>query len=161
VATLLAAFVILAGLSSASRLFGEPLGVRPVRPAKTYRLDGPNVHKPGGGVAAPILERKVKPRYTPEARRLALEGSVVLEIVVKPDGRVGDVRVIRSLDADHGLDKAAITAVRRWLFTPGRWAGQPVAVQVFAEVSFTLPKPSSTVSEHRSRSISDSEPGLL
>ena len=44
--------------------------------------------------------REVKPQYTSDAMRAKVQGTVLLECVVKPDGSVGDVKVVRSLDSD-------------------------------------------------------------
>ena len=97
--------------------------------------DGP----PGfGRVSSPRLIRKVDPEYTSAAMRAKLQGTVFLEAVVLADGTVGDVRIIRSLDAAFGLDQNAIKAVRQWRFEPGSQAGTPVPVIVSIELTFTL-----------------------
>lgn len=67
-----------------------------------------------------------------------IQGAVLLDCVVKPDGSVGDVHVIRSLDRRYGLDEQAIRAAKQWRFTPGLRAGQPVAVLITIELTFTL-----------------------
>jgi protein TonB len=67
-----------------------------------------------------------------------IEGIVELEIVVRADGSVGNIRLVRSLDARFGLDDEAIKAVRNWRFDPARLAGKPVQVRVPVEVSFGL-----------------------
>jgi periplasmic protein TonB len=64
------------------------------------------------------------------------QGTVLLRVVVGPDGRPRDVRVQRSLGM--GLDEKAIAAVRQWKFEPAMLDGRPVAVQVNIEVSFRL-----------------------
>jgi len=92
--------------------------------------------KPGSGIEPPTLQREVRPIYTDEARRLSIEGDVVLEIVVTRDGRVGNVRVIRTLGA--GLEQRAIEAVRQWRFGPAKRQGQPVDVVVEVSVGFKL-----------------------
>jgi periplasmic protein TonB len=93
---------------------------------------------PGNGVSWPRLVQEVKPNYTADAMRAQLEGLVELEIVVLPDGSVGRVNIIRSLDARFGLDAEAIKAVRRWRFDPARRAGKAVAARVGVELSFNL-----------------------
>ena len=67
-----------------------------------------------------------------------IQGSVVLEAVVLADGTVGDVRVMRSLDRDTGLDQAAVRAAREWRFEPGTLLGNPVPVIVILDLSFRL-----------------------
>jgi protein TonB len=78
----------------------------------------------------------VKPQYTEEARRRGIEGDVVLEIVVRADGSVGQVTVMQRLGA--GLDQRAIEAVRQWRFSPARRFGTPVDVLVEVAVEFKL-----------------------
>jgi protein TonB len=92
--------------------------------------------RPGAGIEPPRLLHEVKAVYTEEARRRSLTGDVLLEIVVRRDGSVGDVSVIRALGA--GLEQRAIEAVRQWRFTPARRHGTPVDVIVEIAVEFTL-----------------------
>lgn len=97
---------------------------------------GGGVYRVGGGVSAPRVLYSPDPEYSEEARRAKYQGSVVLWIVVGPDGGVRDVRVVRTLGL--GLDEKAIEAVRKWKFEPAKKNGQPVAVQVNVEVNFRL-----------------------
>ena len=83
--------------------------------------------------------REVRPTYTDEARRRAIEGDVLLEIVVRRDGSVGNVRVRRTLGA--GLEQKAIEAVRQWRFVPAKKQGVPVDVIVDVAVEFKLRVP--------------------
>ena len=55
-----------------------------------------------------------------------------------PDGSVGRVQIVRSLDSMFGLDQEALKTVRLWRFAPGTMAGQPVPVLVEIELAFTL-----------------------
>lgn len=97
---------------------------------------GGGYFKVGGGVSAPKVIDSPDPEYSDEARRAKYQGTVVLWVVVGPDGRVHDVRVQRTLGM--GLDERAVEAVKRWKFEPARKDGQAVAVQVNIEVRFTL-----------------------
>jgi TonB family protein len=99
---------------------------------------GGGVYQPGNGVTAPRLISDVKPQYTPDAMRARVQGVVLLKAVVRPDGSVSDIEVIRSLDSAFGLDLEAIKAARQWRFAPGRLRGEPVAVAVTIELTFTL-----------------------
>lgn len=92
--------------------------------------------RPGSGIEPPQLRREVKADYTDEGRRRAIEGDVVMEIVVRRDGSVGDVRVLRTLGA--GLDQRAVAAVRQWRFSPARRQGSAVDVLVEVAVGFAL-----------------------
>ena len=98
--------------------------------------EGGGPYRPGAGIDPPSLQREVKALYTDDARRQGIEGDVVLEIVVRRDGSVGDVRLKRSLD--RGLDQRAIDAVRQWRFAPARRHGVPVDVIVEVAVAFKL-----------------------
>jgi TonB family protein len=99
---------------------------------------GGGAYRPGSGIENPVVLREVKPQYTADAMRAKIQGSVVLECVVLPDGTVGQVAVIKSLDPVFGLDQEAIKAARQWRFVAGRRLGQPVAVLVNIELTFTL-----------------------
>jgi protein TonB len=92
--------------------------------------------RPGSGIEPPRLVREVKADYTDEARRRGITGDVVMEIVVRRDGGVGDVKVLQGLGA--GLNERAVAAVRQWRFTPARRRGEAVDVVVEVAVEFTL-----------------------
>jgi TonB family protein len=97
---------------------------------------GGGPYRPGSGVEPPRLLREVKANYTDDARRNNIEGEVELEIVVRRDGTVGDVKVVRGLRG--GLNERAVEAVRQWRFAPGRMKGVPVDVVVEVGVEFRL-----------------------
>jgi TonB family protein len=99
---------------------------------------GGGVYRPGSGVTVPRPVREVKPQYTSEAMRAKIQGEVWLEAVVLPDGTVGSVEVVRSLDSVFGLDQEAIKAARQWRFVPGMRFGQAVPVLVTISMTFTL-----------------------
>jgi TonB family protein len=92
--------------------------------------------RPGSGIDPPRLLREVKADYTDEGRRRNITGDVVLEIVVRRDGSVGDVHVLQGLGA--GLDQRAIDAVRQWRFDPAHRKGTAVDVIVEVAVEFNL-----------------------
>lgn len=100
----------------------------------------PGVVRAGNGVTMPRLIRDVKPQYTSEAMKAKIQGAVLLEVIVNTDGTVGNVKVVRSLDAIHGLDEQAINAAKAWRFAPGSRDGAPVPVLVTIEMAFTLAK---------------------
>jgi TonB family protein len=99
---------------------------------------GGGAYRPGNGVQLPVSLREVKPQYTADAMRAKVQGTVLLECVVLPDGTVGSVEVVRSLDSTFGLDQEAIKAAKQWRFKPGTRFGEPVAVLVTIELTFTL-----------------------
>lgn len=97
---------------------------------------GGGPYRPGSGILPPRLLREVKAGYTEEARVRNLTGEVVLEIVVRRDGSVGDVKLVSGLPS--GLNERAIAAVRQWRFAPATRQGQPVDVVVEVAVEFKL-----------------------
>lgn len=99
---------------------------------------GGGVYQPGNGVTLPRIIREVKPAYTSDAMRAKIQGAVLLQCTVRPDGSVSDVTVLRSLDPTFGLDQEAMKAARQWRFAPGTRMGQPVSVQITIELTFTL-----------------------
>jgi TonB family protein len=99
---------------------------------------GGGVYRPGSGVTMPRLLKEVKPDYTSDAMRAKVQGTVLIECVVNVAGAVEQAKVLRSLDPTFGLDEQALKAARLWRFSPGTRLGQPVAVLVTIELSFTL-----------------------
>jgi TonB family protein len=99
----------------------------------TVRQDA---YRPDDSVETPKLIREVKPQYTPRAMEAKIQGAVLMECVVEPNGSVGRITVIQSLDPD--LDQQAIAALQQWLFDPGTKEGEPVPVTVVIEIRFTL-----------------------
>jgi protein TonB len=96
------------------------------------------VYRPGDGVSLPRVTREVKAQYTPEAMQAKIEGTLLVEAVVRADGTVRNVAVIRSLDTVHGLDDQAVKATKQWEFEPGRKDGKAVAVRITIEHTFRL-----------------------
>jgi TonB family protein len=97
---------------------------------------GGGVYRPGSGIEPPRLLHEVKPDYTEDARLRRLEGEVMMEIVVRRDGSVGDLTIVKGLGG--GLNERAVQAVRQWRFSPARRRGVPVDVVVEVAVEFKL-----------------------
>jgi TonB family protein len=86
-------------------------------------------------VEPPVPIQQPAPVYPERARRAGLAGDVMLHVQVLHDGRVGRVRVLRSVP---GLDEAAIACVRRWRFRPARDAKGRVMSWLAVPFSFRL-----------------------
>jgi protein TonB len=99
---------------------------------------GGGAYRPGNGVEVPRLISQVRPQYTADAMRAKVQGVVLLECVVTNTGSVGSCEIQRSLDSNFGLDQEALKAARQWRFAPGTRFGEPVAVYVTIELTFTL-----------------------
>jgi periplasmic protein TonB len=98
---------------------------------------GGGVYRPGGAVSGPRVIKEVRPRYTADALRNMVQGTVVLEVIVAANGCPSQIHVVRSLDRG-GLDDEAAAAVAQWRFDPGRLAGAPVDVLVTIMVDFSI-----------------------
>jgi protein TonB len=85
----------------------------------------------------PRVLRKVHPKYPATARRAEKEGLVTLEFTVEVDGKVADIKVVRSM-IGFGFDEAAIEAVKKWHFTPAKKGGEAVPIRVRLPIRFTL-----------------------
>jgi TonB family protein len=92
---------------------------------------------PAGGVLSPPVPlRKVDPKYYPAAMADGIEGTVRLAAVIRKDGRVDTVKLLRHLD--DRLDLSAQDAIRKWEFEPALHDGQPVDVDAVVEIPFHL-----------------------
>ena len=97
---------------------------------------GGGVYRLGTGVVPPTVLKEVTPRYTADAMRQRIQGTVALEVIVSREGIPVAIRVTRSLDP--GLDNEAIAAAREWRFAPGRVANTPVDVLVTILLDFNI-----------------------
>jgi periplasmic protein TonB len=93
-------------------------------------------YRKGDGVVLPTVVSDIKPSYTADAMQARVQGSVHLECVVKVDGTVSDVKVVKPLS--HGLDEASVDALKQWRFKPGTKDGEAVPVIVEVEMTFAL-----------------------
>lgn len=116
----------------ASLLIGDPPPPPPPPPTPRAPV------RIGGVVRPPQKVRHVAPIYPAIAQSSGVQGVVILEAVLGEDGRVRNLRVLRSIRL---LDQAAIDAVRQWQFTPTLLNGQPVPVVMTITVSFALTPP--------------------
>ncbi len=91
--------------------------------------------KAEGSIKPPTLIKQVEPTYPEEARAAGTEGIVILEAVTDVFGRIESARVLRSIP---GLDKAAIDAVRQWVYEPLIIDGKPRRCAFTVTVRFTL-----------------------
>lgn len=85
-----------------------------------------------GGMAALVADLD----YPEIARKAEMEGMVVVQVTIPPSGIPADPKIVRSVA--KVLDNAAIEAVMRQTFTPGRQRGRPVTVAINIPVTFRL-----------------------
>ena len=89
----------------------------------------------GGNIKPPQKTKRRRPVYPPIAQSARVQGVVIIEATIGPNGAVQDARVLRSIPL---LDQAALDAVRQWEFTPTLLNGVPVPVIMTVTVQFTL-----------------------
>lgn len=87
--------------------------------------------------ALPNYKHNSLPKYPLLARRRNYQGTVLLEVLVTREGKVGSVRLARSSGFEM-LDKAAIKGVRKWLFHPGKRGDELVEMWVKVPIRFQL-----------------------
>jgi protein TonB len=89
----------------------------------------------GGGIQEPRKTRHVSPLYPRDAVMARVQGVVVLECTISPQGKVVAVKTVRGVPM---LNEAAIQAVRQWEYTPTLLNGVPVPVIMTVTVNFKL-----------------------
>jgi TonB family protein len=87
-------------------------------------------------VSAPVATLKVDPAYPAALRRELIEGTVVLYAVIRKDGTVSDVRILRSVQ--NQLDESARNALLHWHFNPGTKKGSAVDLEAVVQVPFKV-----------------------
>jgi TonB family protein len=95
--------------------------------------------KPKGQLSGPVPYEKVDPKYPPDLIKAHVQGEVVLYAIIRKDGSVDSIQVVRSLDPE--LDRNAIAALAQWKFRPGTRAGAPVDLEAVVHVPFIYQNP--------------------
>jgi protein TonB len=109
------------------------LNGKPTAAVMEIDVNVPNIVRVGGAIRAPIKIAHADPIYPPEAQAAGIQGIVILELMISPEGRVEGTRVLRSVPA---LDDAASAAVRQWMFTPTLLNGVPTWILYNVTVTF-------------------------
>ncbi len=139
----------IASLSPAERaVFGN-------RKFYSVRLNMPNLNSSGGSwvirfaerdresngasapsedLSQPMATRKVDPAYPLQLMHENVAGTVILYAVIRSDGTVGNVRVLRGVDLR--LDRYASEALAQWQFQPAMKNGSPVDVEATFQIPF-------------------------
>jgi protein TonB len=90
----------------------------------------------GGDLSSQVLSAR-PPAYPVDARRRREQGTVKLLVLVGPDGRVSDIELASS-SGSQALDRAALSAVKRWRWAPQKKSGAPAAVRGYVTIPFVL-----------------------
>ncbi len=117
-------------------LFRIPDGFS-VRDAPSANGPGQQTAGAGGTISGPKIIKSMEPEYSEEARRKAVSGVVVVDLIVDQDGLPQNVKVLRGVGS--GLDEQAVKAVRQYRFKPAMGvAGVPVSDEIQIDVSFKI-----------------------
>jgi TonB family protein len=108
----------------------------PAAPQPTVKAG--DLVQPGPGVRIPVLVSIDKPEYPPLARRMKVEGTVVLSLLVDERGRVLEVKLERGVQLNVGINEAAIAAARSAKFRPATKEGVPVKIWYQLTIPFKL-----------------------
>jgi len=84
----------------------------------------------------PVPLRKVDPKYVPAAVEERVEGKVRLAAVIRKNGRVDAVELLRGLD--NRLDQSAAEALAKWEFEPAQLNGVPIELDAVFDIPFHL-----------------------
>lgn len=93
-----------------------------------------NANPPSEDVSQPMATRKVDPAYPLQLMHENVHGTVILYAVIRSDGTVGNVRVLRGVD--NRLDRYATEALAQWQFQPAMKNGSPVDVEATFQIPF-------------------------
>ena len=97
--------------------------------------DAPRV--PSTDLNGPTPIRKVDPKYPPTLINEHVEGEVVLYAVIRRDGSVDSIQLVRGVDEE--LDKNAMNALSQWKFRPATRQGEPVELEAIIHIPFHAP----------------------
>lgn len=109
----------------------------PPAPAQDASVLGNTVYQVDKVDQRPAIARRIAPQYPARARRMAVEGKVVVQLVVDREGQPGNIAIF-SAEPPGYFEEAALSAARQMRFVPGKIKGQPVRTQVMLPFNFRL-----------------------
>jgi protein TonB len=101
-------------------------------------LRSPSAVHLSGELSAPVPVHKVDPKYPQDLMKDHVEGEVILYGVIRPDGGVDSIQLVRGIDPQ--LDANAIGAFRQWKFQPATKSGQAIAIEAIVHIPFRGPE---------------------
>jgi TonB family protein len=96
-------------------------------------------YRPAGAFSGPAPLDKVDPKYPQSIIEQHVDGEVVLYAIVRKDGSVDNIQLVRKLDPQ--LDKYSMEALARWKFRPGTRDGVPIDVEMVVHIPFRFRNP--------------------
>lgn len=112
---------------SPTRTVNTASSVAPPKPCGTTEV--------GGNIKPPRKVRDVRPRYKQAWATTNPQGTVLLQALIGVDGRVKNVEVVSTADAE--MEEEALAAVSQWEFTPTLLNCEAVEVRMFVTISFS------------------------
>ena len=92
-----------------------------------------------GDLVGPVPLRKVDPKYPPALMSAHVQGEVILYAIVRKDGSVDSIQLLKGLDPE--LDQNAAEALARWKFRPAQSHGAPVELEAVVHIPFRAVAP--------------------
>ena len=96
--------------------------------------EGEGPYRPKGEFSGPVPTQKIDPKYPPNLIKEHVDGEVVLYAIIRKDGSVDSVQLVRGIDPQ--LDRNAMEALAQWKFQPGTRDGAPIDVETVAHIPF-------------------------
>lgn len=93
----------------------------------------------GDELAGPVPLRKVDPKYPPALISARIQGDVVLYAIIRKDGTVDSIQLVKGLEPQ--LDLNAMEALARWRFEPAKRSGAPVELEAVIQIPFRYVAP--------------------
>jgi TonB family protein len=106
----------------------------------------------GDNFTPPVPIERAPPNFD---SGMVVRGAVLLGGVVAPDGKITNIRILRSLD--KVIDDRAVAAFRQFKFSPAMLNGKPVAATYREEMTFAPPPPSILELEEQRRRMIEAE----
>ncbi len=104
-------------------------------PEEVYSARGPAPD----GLSGPVPLHKVDPKYPPALIHARVEGEVVLYAIIRKDGTVDSIQLVRGIEPQ--LDTNAMEALARWRFRPAARKGVPVELEAIVHIPFRAVAP--------------------
>src|SRR5271155_2216306 len=103
------------------------------------RADGSAAHLAPSNLAAPVPTKKVDPKYPPTLAAGHVEGEIVLYGVIRRDGSIDSVQLVRGLDPE--LDANSVSALSQWKFRPATRENTPIELEAIVHIPFHAVRP--------------------
>ncbi|MEO8196452.1 MAG: TonB family protein, partial [Thermoanaerobaculia bacterium] len=126
-----------AAVAAPAQVVETPQVTAPQAP-ETPRVKEGDLVRPGAGVKPPVLVSLTKPEYPAMARRLKVEGTVVVSLLVDENGHIAETRLESGVSQNVGINEAALAAARSAVFSPATESGVRVKMWYQIKIPFKL-----------------------